>query len=759
MALIGDVLVKFIADFGQFATGMTEATRQIGAFGKQIDEQNGVLARHSNTLAGMAKQLADLGKAGSVDQFSAKLDSLGASLARLGLIGLAAAAAIGSVVYVISKGREIEDYALGIEKLKTAYGLTTDQARAMEAMVRQTGRTADDLNKSLSTQQKTFLGDYYKAIFGDASEKIDNVAKASHRLTDAFNDLGEASKQALVSTFGDITAAALNKMADAVIGMSGAIRDVTAAANRIKPAATSEGAAAAVATAIGGGEFFTPDQGTVAANIQREQDNALYGRLGSLTERLDQYKKAWADTTKELAADGDRAGVLEAELANLAQKIANTTAELQKLAGAASAAFLGRGVFGGLGGAFDNPPGAVPDFKGAGPSILGPGQLPGMSELLRMASAANAAKTTTTGGGAGGKTDDDNVEAQIRRYKALGEAAQATSVAISKFHATNIEDFQREIKVQQQVDEIAAKLGAKYADAGDELKKQLREQIALYIEQRSANEKSLESAEKAADIERKYGDGTAQAKKSREDLDRAEKTNIATKGALARATKASQEADEQARLEATRYSDSLESFGAGITHAANAYARSNDLFSQGQQVFNGLTNAMSEGLDVLAGKSQKTFGQIASDFALMLSKMALQAATSAIFKAVFNAISLSAGSAPTSAPAGYADYSGGSFVDYWNRPRNATGGAVYAGTSYLVGEQGPERFVPTMAGQIVPMQGGGGGTNVAVNVDMSGSGGTSARQAAEFARRMKQAVLDTIQDEKRPGGTLYAGAR
>lgn len=46
----------------------------------------------------------------------------------------------------------------------------------------------------------------------------------------------------------------------------------------------------------------------------------------------------------------------------------------------------------------------------------------------------------------------------------------------------------------------------------------------------------------------------------------------------------------------------------------------------------------------------------------------------------------------------------------------ATGGAVAAGTSYLVGEKGPELFVPNSNGSIVPNNRLSGGNNITINV-------------------------------------------
>lgn len=53
----------------------------------------------------------------------------------------------------------------------------------------------------------------------------------------------------------------------------------------------------------------------------------------------------------------------------------------------------------------------------------------------------------------------------------------------------------------------------------------------------------------------------------------------------------------------------------------------------------------------------------------------------------------------------------------WMIPRRALGGPVTGGMPYMVGERGPELFVPQASGQIVSnreLQGGGGGSNVTI---------------------------------------------
>ena len=85
----------------------------------------------------------------------------------------------------------------------------------------------------------------------------------------------------------------------------------------------------------------------------------------------------------------------------------------------------------------------------------------------------------------------------------------------------------------------------------------------------------------------------------------------------------------------------------------------------------------------------------------------------------------------------------------------ANGGPVSAGKRYMVGERGPEMFVPNTGGRIVPNSDMGSSTNVVVNVDASGSAveGDEA-QGRELGRLISVAVQSEIIQQQRPGGLL-----
>jgi len=85
------------------------------------------------------------------------------------------------------------------------------------------------------------------------------------------------------------------------------------------------------------------------------------------------------------------------------------------------------------------------------------------------------------------------------------------------------------------------------------------------------------------------------------------------------------------------------------------------------------------------------------------------------------------------------------------------GGPVRTGGSFIVGEKGPELFVPKRSGTIIPNDklAGGGSTNISVNVDASGSSVQSnEQQGKELGRVISAAIQSELIKQRRPGGLL-----
>jgi phage-related minor tail protein len=73
-------------------------------------------------------------------------------------------------------------------------------------------------------------------------------------------------------------------------------------------------------------------------------------------------------------------------------------------------------------------------------------------------------------------------------------------------------------------------------------------------------------------------------------------------------------------------------------------------------------------------------------------------------------------------------------------PGRATGGPVAPGRAYLVGERGPELFVPTSSGRVETGLAGAAGRDVRVSVTINAPAGGEARALEASSRQVARAV-------------------
>ncbi|MEP2103209.1 MAG: tail tape measure protein [Parasphingorhabdus sp.] len=78
-------------------------------------------------------------------------------------------------------------------------------------------------------------------------------------------------------------------------------------------------------------------------------------------------------------------------------------------------------------------------------------------------------------------------------------------------------------------------------------------------------------------------------------------------------------------------------------------------------------------------------------------------------------------------------------------PGRATGGPVTGGRAYMVGEQGPELFVPTAAGRIEPNGALATAPNVRLTINVSDNGqGSAPDQMRRSSRQVARAVRSAL---------------
>ena len=81
-------------------------------------------------------------------------------------------------------------------------------------------------------------------------------------------------------------------------------------------------------------------------------------------------------------------------------------------------------------------------------------------------------------------------------------------------------------------------------------------------------------------------------------------------------------------------------------------------------------------------------------------------------------------------------------------PGRATGGPVAPGRAYLVGERGPELFLPTSSGRVMTGDGADAaqGRNVQIAITINGQGASAPQALARSARQVARAVRGALGD-------------
>lgn len=190
------------------------------------------------------------------------------------------------------------------------------------------------------------------------------------------------------------------------------------------------------------------------------------------------------------------------------------------------------------------------------------------------------------------------------------------------------------------------------------------------------------------------------------------------------------------------------------TGAQSAVARYGEAANDAAgHIGNAMTNAFADAEDAFVRfveTGKLSFDDLARNVIANLIRMQAQAVISGFFNLLF------------SGGTGNFDESGSLFsatgADV--RGRRAAGGPVLANEPYIVGEIGPELFVPNAAGTIVPNHrlGGGGGPAINITQNITVDSRTDAASIAEAMRHAKDAAKAEIRREISQGSRAYTRA-
>lgn len=253
----------------------------------------------------------------------------------------------------------------------------------------------------------------------------------------------------------------------------------------------------------------------------------------------------------------------------------------------------------------------------------------------------------------------------------------------------------------------------------------------------------------------KYGLTAAKVDELTEALSNLEKARAGVTALGAAGPGAGPTDQERLQTEADRVRGELNTLTDPINAITTAAAGIGDAFSTS---FKGIISGSMTAKEALAS----FFTSVADMFLDMAAQIIAKMITMAILNQILGVLpgigGAGSGAAALGSNPNVAAYSGGGIEGITMGTFGgfkANGGPVSSGQTYMVGERGPELFVPGRSGTIVPNDKMGGGVNVVVNVDAKGSSVEGNDQGAnQLGRVISAAVQSELIKQQRPGGIL-----
>lgn len=281
----------------------------------------------------------------------------------------------------------------------------------------------------------------------------------------------------------------------------------------------------------------------------------------------------------------------------------------------------------------------------------------------------------------GAIADIDKMETDINANKLLNSVQKEKEIAERRKEINKKADFDI-MKVRMDVEKQLAEQLKSISSATEERLK------AFEIEQKflGAGSSQLNLQNQLLDIEKKRKDAIETATKA------AEKDPSQLQAAL-------QKINENAQIEgdlANKRAEWSRSFSTGWERAFGDYVdNATNAATQAQAIFQTMTSGMNNAIDKFVDTGKFSFSDFTNSIIRDIIKIQMKAAVANLFSA------------------------SSSFLGF-TLPGKALGGPVAAGTPYMVGEKGPEMFIPASSGSITPNNklnmGSSGQVNISYNI-------------------------------------------
>jgi lambda family phage tail tape measure protein len=801
--------------------GFTEAeTAQVAAIAKEIElrKQQIVLgeemaamytvqatAAHgaAGATSGVTNELGVLGREAASGNFTRLASSFTRFLSLAGALDLLlnplslSIAGVGAAMYMVASQNEKMNEAL---LLTGGYaGVTTDQLRNMataataggatfntaaEAVTelaktgRLTGEEIANLGRS-AADAATYTSVSVKQMVDDFTKLADEPVKASVKLNEQYHYLTAATYDqiAALERQGDATGAAkvaveafsqaMDDRTKEIAANEGIIlagwRDIKAMINGAIEAVGSFGAAATPGQVVARlqdnktarlpiGQWSSEDEAELQKAIATRDAAIKAAEDKARTERQNQQvidaKHAYDTFNTQFATPAEkRAKEIQKYLDTIAGPL-NLSPE-QQLADEA------------------NIDAKYKDPKAPKPKAYRDDSGERMLQQLRDQQAALEAQLSTTGKLSTAESELAKFNQQISDWKTKTLTPQ--QVSLTKDQDAIRAQLQKNVELEKEVQhrQDVQKLQERSAQIDASIKSYQSGQNDQYGRQLDAFGMGSDALKNVQAVKSIF----AEYQRLQEQLDKATPKNLLGGADYVKASADIKAGLEQSLADYDAYYTTLKAKQADWTNGATAaIANYNDAAqNMAAQTESAVTNAakgMEDALVSFATTGKLNFKSLADSIIADIIRMQARAAISGLFSAAVSAVGgyFGNGFATTTA-----NIQGGNSLDNlvnntggWGTiPARATGGPVDAGTTYLVGEKGPELFNPGTSGTIVPnhaitSSSGGGDLTVNVPVSIEGSGSTTdQRNAGDLGMKIKQAVQAVLQSERKQGGVLW----
>jgi hypothetical protein len=276
----------------------------------------------------------------------------------------------------------------------------------------------------------------------------------------------------------------------------------------------------------------------------------------------------------------------------------------------------------------------------------------------------------------------------------------------------------------------------------------------LVSEQINALDRQIATTQAALIQAEAYGASADKVKELREELERLQGARAVTTAEAAQGPSAGKTNRERLQEEIATVQGQLNTLLDPINQITTAAEGIGLAFSDS---FKGIVSGTMTAQEALAG----FFQSIADQFLDMAAQIIAKWIQLTILNSILRLFPTGAATG-AAASGGYTLPSGAGYAEGFSLPSllpgRANGGPVTGGMPYIVGERGPELFVPGASGTIIPNNQMGGGNKVEVgqiNISVENTGDTLSPQAQkQIAGQVRGIVLATLVDQQRSGGIL-----